>query len=111
MRRADLLCLEDLAITSGIRHDGGRRYEARARTGEAGDPVVAPIESQGEGRVCVTLPRAPDASASRPAYLVVEIVASTRGRETTGPLRVHAYDTGAAMRVVAIERPASPALR
>jgi hypothetical protein len=57
--------------------------------------------------VCVWLPRAAGASAARPSYLVLEIVASTAGRETAGPLRLHAYDVGDAIRIVALERPST----
>jgi hypothetical protein len=107
LRRPDLLCLEDLAISGGIRQDGGRRYAARGYVGDRLEPHAAEIASQGEGRVCVWLPRAAGASAARPSYLVLEIVASTAGRETAGPLRLHAYDVGDAIRIVALERPST----
>jgi hypothetical protein len=61
-----------------------------------------------DARVCAELPRLPDASAERPVYVVVDVVAQTAGRETASPARVHLYATGPdTLRVVGLERPAA----
>jgi hypothetical protein len=93
------LCLEDLAVTSGIRSPATRRYRARD---EAGRRLA--VEAEGPN-VCVGLPdqRPPP---GQPAYLVVDIVAATPGRETTAPARLHLYQLATDQyRVVGLERP------
>ena len=100
-----LVCVEDRAITGGIRDRADRRYAASAWVGAQLEPRPVTVEGGGGARVCVTVPRVPGASGSAPAYLVIDVVASTEGRETTGPLRIHAYDVGDAVRLVGLERP------
>ena len=98
------VCLEDLALTSGIRPPDTRVYHARGYAGDALEARDAPLETRPGGRVCVQTPRVPGASPERPGYLVIDVVARTEGRETTGALRMHAYDLGANVRVVGLER-------
>lgn len=104
------VCLVDLAVRSGIRKAATRVYRSAAYAGDslASVPVAAPV-ADGE-RVCARLPPVPGASPDRPGYLVVDLVASTPGRETTGPARVHLYHLGGGgFRVVALARPESAA--
>ncbi|MDQ3035326.1 MAG: hypothetical protein M3Y87_23175 [Myxococcota bacterium] len=99
------VCLEDLAITSGIREVEGRSYLARGFVGPALEPRRTALDAIG-ARVCVEVPRVSGASADDPAYVMIDVVARTEGRETTGPLRLHLYDLGeSGVRVVGLERP------
>lgn len=98
-------CSEDLALTSGLRAPETRRYRARGWIGDALELRRTPLVARDGGRICVALPRHPDATPERPAYVVVDVVAASEGAETTGPLRVHAYDLGGdGVRVVGVER-------
>lgn len=100
------LCLEDTAVVGGIRLPEARRYTARARVGDALREVDVAPPAAADGWVCTALPPTPDAREAAPTYLVVDVVASTVSRETTGPARVHLYALGdAGHRVVALERP------
>jgi hypothetical protein len=97
--RGSKLCLEDMAVTAGIR-------DASARTYRAHDAEARPLDVEAEDRrACVALPdRAP--ARGEPAYLVVEVVAATPGAETTAPVRVHLYQIASeGYRVVGLERP------
>jgi len=99
------LCVDDLAVVGGIRAPDERRYVARALRGWPSVPA-GPLDVEASGaRACVSLPST-DASAGAPAYWIIELVASTAGRETTGPARVHLYQLGPrSYRVVGLERP------
>jgi hypothetical protein len=101
------VCLEDVAVSSGIREADTRRYETRAFRGDALSEIeVAAARVEDGTRVCVPLPRVPGASAEQPEYVIVDVAASTRGRETTGPVRLHFYALGEdAHRLVGLERP------
>lgn len=102
------LCLEDLAISSGLRPRATRAYSARAWGGDSMRELPDPRLRLAEGaRVCAELPRFERASVENPIYVVIDIVAQTAGRETTGPARVHLYALGTDdFRVVGLERPA-----
>lgn len=101
----DRICVEDRAIVSGLRSREERRFEARAWIGEERQARSIDVD-RGEGAtVCLAIPRAVGASARAPGYLVIDVLASTEGRDRPGPLRVHAYDLGAEIRIVGIERP------
>jgi hypothetical protein len=84
------MCARDLAFDAGIAKD--RRYRVRiARdaawdASTAGEPVV-----DAAGRVCVRLPSNGDASATRPAYLGVEVLTDNR---ESGSARFHVYQKG-----------------
>lgn len=101
-----VLCLHDLAIESGLRDDDVRRYEASAFD-DWPRPDREPLTAERvQTRACVELPRFEDASAAHPRYRVVDVVARSVGRETSGPARVHLYQTGPqAFRIVGLERP------
>jgi hypothetical protein len=101
----DRLCVEDLGVTSGLRPSGTRQYAARGFVGELLEERALSVETRSDGFSCVPVPRAPRATAHEPAYVLVDLVASTVGRETTHPLRVHLYDLGeGGLRVVGLER-------
>ncbi|MCA9608772.1 MAG: hypothetical protein KC619_24380 [Myxococcales bacterium] len=99
------LCMQDLAVWSGVRSVDDRRYRADAW---AGDPF-ARVELPGrvgraeDGFVCVPLPEV----EGDPAYLVVDVTAQTPQRETTFPARVHLYRVGDGYRIVGLERPSN----
>lgn len=95
------LCLEDRAVSSDFRQAITRTYEARASSLDFHAARRVDVSATGDG-VCVEIERAEDARASD--YLIVDVVASTPGRETTAPLRVHAYEHDGALRVVGVER-------
>lgn len=101
------VCLEDLAVTSGLRPASTRQYTARAFMA-AGEGVLD-VAAREDGFACASLPLTPGASVESPAYAVIDVVASTVARETTHPARIHVYDLGdGGVRVVALERPESP---
>jgi hypothetical protein len=99
------LCMQDLAVWSGIRAAHTRRYSARAWVGDGLAPAEVPLQRGEEGYVCATLPAVPGSSAEQPAYLIVDLVAQTPGRETTYPARAHLYALGDEYRLVGLERP------
>jgi hypothetical protein len=105
------LCLRDLAVESGLRRAADRRYDAHASIDwpEAREPVELAAQlvhpSGDEARVCMPLPDLRGASERAPRYLVVDVVASSRGQETTGAASVHLYQTGPQRyRVVGLRR-------
>ncbi|AKF09596.1 hypothetical protein [Sandaracinus amylolyticus] len=98
------VCVEDLALTSGLRDPDTRVYLARGFAGDDYEPRAVALETRAEGRVCVEMPRVAGASHDHPGYVIAEIVARSEGRETTGPLRLHAYDLGDEVRIVGLER-------
>ncbi|MEZ4336364.1 MAG: hypothetical protein R3B82_07030 [Sandaracinaceae bacterium] len=103
---AGTLCLTDLALESGLRPLETRRYRAEAWDDWPGEGTQRVETYRRDGRVCLELPRFPDASAASPRYRVVDVVAGTLRRETTGPARVHLYQVGPEdFRVVGLERP------
>jgi hypothetical protein len=116
------VCLEDLAVSSGISAANDRLYAARAFRGAPLEPAgQRPIRRPKPNEVCVELPRAfsvratSSASLDAPerAYVVVDVWAGTRSHESF-PLRVHLYGHGVAAdapalldeySVVGLERP------
>lgn len=101
------LCLEDLGLAGGIARPDERRYGSRAWLTEALTPAQPGRAHLVDGRwVCVSLPQAPAASGSSPAYLIVDVVAGASKQPPTGPARVHLYHLGRSdYRIVALERP------
>jgi len=102
---APRLCLTDLAVRSGVRGPAGRRYRATLYRGRDLAPEPRPVRAEGE-RLCVALPGGP--RGGRADYLIVDVIASTRGAETTAPARLHLYATGERPTLVGLERPSSP---
>lgn len=106
-RRDGALCMQDLAVWSGTRAAQTRRHEARAYV-EGQPPRSVEVEVRPDAWVCLDPPRAPGASSDSPRYLVVDVAATTPGREVTGPARLHFWDDGgAAPMLVGLERPES----
>jgi hypothetical protein len=97
------LCMEDLAVASGIRDVTQRVYRAIAYEGVPPRPRPGSIAVRAEAaRVCVPLSE----SAPSPGYEVVDLFASTRHGERSHPARVHlATNERGERTVVGLERP------
>ncbi len=98
----DELCLDDLALRSGLREANGRAHSARSYLGwpPVPGPAIEPRPTE-DGRVCVTLP-----ARQTPGYVIVDVIAETPGEDAPGPARVHLYQlAGGGYRVVGLERP------
>ena len=101
------VCLEDLAISSGLRDAEARSYLA---TDELGARLELTPRPNG---VCVDLPdrtaQPNQTQPNPPSYLALDVVAATPGAETTAPARVHLYQLGPGRyQVVGLERPDAP---
>ncbi len=103
------VCLQDVALASGIRSSRSRYYRATAFRGDALTPVAVEAPRQAEPHeVCVPLPDLDGASADAPEYLVLDLVATSAERETTYPARLHFYlPGGGPAELVGFERPSS----
>jgi len=103
------LCLEDLALTSGVVERRERWYGARAWVGSSLEPAhVSSTHWAPDGRICVPLPQAQKGSVTTPTPLVVDVTATTRGGKQTFPARVQLYQLDERhYRVVGLERPDS----
>ncbi len=101
------LCLDDLAVVSGIRSASSRHARATSFSGwppGPGEPVDARVGP--DGRVCVALAPPQVGHHDPPRYLIVDVAVSTAGRDTPGPARVHLYQVGPELfRIVGLERP------
>ncbi len=109
-RGASQLCMQDLAVSSGIRDARSRRYRAQAWAGAPFVEIAMPASVQrgDEGWACTNLPSIEGASPSRPAYLVVDVTAQTPEHETAFPARVHMYASDEQRyQIVGLERPAN----
>jgi hypothetical protein len=104
--RSANLCLEDLALTSGIVSRANRRYASRGFASEDLRPIpVGAAEARRSNFVCFELPMVGGAGSSSPQYLIVDVVAKS-GSSATLPVRVHLYHLGGRdYRVVGLERP------
>jgi hypothetical protein len=99
------VCLQDLAVWTRTRDLATRRWRAEAHLEGAGSRSVNVRPADGAW-VCVEVPRVPDAGSDAPKYLVIDVVASSVGRETTGPARLHFWDDGRGTpMLVGLERP------
>lgn len=107
--QGDRLCATDLAVRSGIRGAHARRYRARAHGAEGRLSIGAGWRVTGP-EVCVPLPRR---SPRTSAYLVIDVEASTEGRDHPAPLRAHLYEhppgSTPAFSLVGVERPSTAA--
>jgi hypothetical protein len=106
------LCLRDLSVAAGLARPAARHYSAGVWRD---DEFVGFARAKGSpGQACVHLPT-PGIPSADPAYLIavaapyliVDVVAQTRGRAPEKPARVHLYREGANYRVVGLERPDS----
>lgn len=113
----EMLCLDDLAVRTGVLDAASVRYEARWYAGDFSQPARSmTLDDVGGAEVCV--PIAPDGVARMPLasarpldalerYRVIDVlVVPVPGADPIPPLRVHAYDVGDGYRIVGIERPA-----
>ncbi|MEZ4222895.1 MAG: hypothetical protein R3B13_18275 [Polyangiaceae bacterium] len=100
------LCMEDLAVTSGVANAARRDYAARAYVGSDLNARGMPRpDSEPRGLVCAELPQL-SASRQAPEYLIVDLAT----RPTAPPARVHLYQVGqSSYQIVGLERPDSNA--
>jgi hypothetical protein len=98
---AERLCLEDRAVTSGFRDAATRHYEVQAFGLDSARARPVAVEPRRDG-VCIALLE--EVGAPTSDYLLVDVVARTDDRETTGPLRVHVELAGSALHVLGLER-------
>lgn len=81
------LCMRDLAIEGGIRTERSRHYRVTASIDWPHPSQTSELEhGSAEGHVCALLP-----ALGHSRYLVVDLVAGTIARETTGAAQVHLY--------------------
>lgn len=100
------LCMRDVVVTSGLRPQVPRRYAVVEHGGNPGP--AGPIRRAVGSRACVDLTPVAGASASSPAYRVVDWVSQSEGHPAEYPARVHLYDLGAGgLKVAGLERPES----
>ncbi len=101
------LCMEDLAVTSGVSPLALRSYQARAWLGERLTPQPLTL-AQRSPSVCVPLPaidQGTAASPDHPRYLIIDLYAYA-GSQSRNPARVHLYHLGGTnYRIVGLERP------
>jgi hypothetical protein len=105
--RGGELCLQDVAVASGIRERTSRRYSGRAYAGDSLRELEAPrVRLAEDSYVCLQLPTIEEATPERPVYTIVDVLSQTTARETNGPARVHLYATAPdQMTIVGLERP------
>jgi hypothetical protein len=106
-RSGDELCLRDLLEQSGLRRGRARSYAVTLHAGGS-SRRIEPVRARPGQRLCVELPRAPDATPLAPAYLMLDWVSASDGFEPEFPARVHLFDQGSqGLAVVGLERPES----
>jgi antitoxin (DNA-binding transcriptional repressor) of toxin-antitoxin stability system len=91
----DEVCFEDLAVAIGLRDRATRRYAAVST--EGGETRALRVRRAGDAGVCVEV--------AVDGYAIVDVVAQSPGRETTGPARTHLRRAEGATAVVGLERP------
>lgn len=103
------VCLEDLALVSGLAREDSRKYVVRAWAGDDLHEVdVGAPTTPGAPWVCARLPSVPGASEATPRYLIVDVAGVSPGFDHRAPTRVHLYQLGpASYRVVGLERPST----
>ena len=109
--RADL-CVQDLAVSSGLLPRSERVYRTSAWEVPGKRPKrvsIGPALARGPHEVCVTLPSAKGASVESPKYWVVDILAKRRATDKEArPARIHLYQSGKTeYKVVGLQRPSS----
>ena len=105
------VCLEDLALATGIVDPQARLYGARGwslgrrnKPKEVGVDLPRPLP---DNVVCVPLPDMEGASPERPAYLMIDVIGlDGQADEHSRPARVHLYQVGSgAYVIVGLQRP------
>ena len=97
------LCLEDLAVRSGLRADAERSHHAAAVRLD-GQQIGALAVSRRGPDVCVSLPAVAD-------YVLIRIWSRSADREATHPVDVHLAGQGGSWRIVGLERRTDGAAR
>jgi len=92
------VCVEDRAVTSGLREDHERVDTASLHRSPRWEPIALATRRDA-GWVCVSVP------VAAPGYLVVDLVVDTPRRDSAGPLRLHVVDAMGVLRIVGLERP------
>jgi hypothetical protein len=99
--RGRWICLDDLALQSGVRARSHRRYEARIAASEpAFEGVELATRATPEGRACVEVP-------AELAYAAIDVAVlddPALVRDGVHPARLHVYATPEGLDVVALER-------
>lgn len=106
----DKLCMEDLLVTTGLAPVETRKYVVRGFASDALQEVDMPVPTTpSKGRICTKVPRVAGASKTAPKYVIVDVAGVSDLFPSRAPSRVHLYDLGTELKVVGLERPASPA--
>jgi hypothetical protein len=79
---AGVVCLEDLAVSSGLRAGGSRRHFAWLVDDRGSPRAELAVRAEG-ARVCATLPRRLE------PYAIVRVQSGTPGRDAPSPIDVH----------------------
>ena len=100
------VCMQDVAVWSGIRGSNIRQYESHAWLGDKLEAVeVAEPERQDDAYVCVDLTSLAF-DHNRSQYLVIDLRAWTKGVDHPGPARLHFWTRpGQVPLLVGLERP------
>jgi hypothetical protein len=101
VRDSRRLCMQDLAVWSGIRPASTRRYQAIAWS--HGRPATLEVTRTDDAWVCTALPPPPTGD---PDYVILDLTASSDHLETAGPARVHLYTlANGEVHIAGLERP------
>ena len=100
-----VVCLEDMAITSGLRAMATRHYDASVYRGVPPMAADIPEVVVFNGRPCAIV-HAP--VGPRDTYWVLDVIAESEAAERAAPARVHLYALASGeVRVAGLERPDS----
>lgn len=101
------VCMQDLAVWTGIRNKANRTYETQAWSGQSLERVrLSSPRSKDDAWVCQTLPNGLVNESKEPRYLIVDMMASTSGQDQPGPARLHFWvQSGQEPKLVGLERP------
>ena len=105
------VCLEDLALATGIVDRKARLYGTRgwylSKHSKPRDVRVESLRALPDNVICVLLPDMKGASPDRPAYLIVDVLGfDGQDDDHSRPARVHVYQRGPRAYVIAgLQRP------
>lgn len=97
--RGRKLCLQDLAVWTGIRDETSRRYQAVAHVEGVGRSEALDVRAGSDARVCAELPEV------QPGRYAVVVFRATSGEDGTFPLWAHFTGHRDGWRLVGLERP------
>lgn len=84
------ICMQDLAVWTGIRTVEERKYAAVAWIGDALERFEVPApQRQTDAWVCVAFPKEAFVGTENTNYLVIDMLASTSDLDEPGPARLH----------------------